>query len=115
MIPKRSLYAMAKALEGLPVLGALAGTPAARAGVRYGDILLEVNGVRTETMLDYIQARGLRSDGMVIVLFRGGERLELALTYDAERPLDPPALLAQVATMRIGPIDAVDDDRGGAS
>ena len=52
MLPRKSLFALAKALEGLPVLGALEGTPAARAGVRYGDVLLEVNGVRTRTVMD---------------------------------------------------------------
>lgn len=116
MIPKKSLYAMAKALEGLPVLGSLSGTPAARAGIRYGDILLEVNGRRTTTMIEYIQARDLRDDGMDVVVFRAGERRVLSLTYDGGEPAEPTSLLAEVVTMRIGPIDGPgDDDPPGAS
>ena len=110
MIPKKSLYAMAKALEGLPVLGSLAGTPAARAGIRYGDILLEVNGRRTTTMIEYIQARDLRADGMDVLVFRAGEQQVLSLTYDGGEAADPASLLAEVVTMRIGPIDGPGDD-----
>ncbi|MBN9167733.1 MAG: PDZ domain-containing protein, partial [Myxococcales bacterium] len=72
MIGRKSLFALAKALEGLPVLGTLEGTPAARAGVRYGDILISVNGRRTRTMEDYVEAKSLREDGMEIVVFRAG-------------------------------------------
>ena len=116
MIPKESLYALAKALEGLPVLGALSGTPASQAGIRYGDILLSVNGVRTATMLDYVNARALRDDGMDIVVFRGGAEQTISLVYDDERETDPAALLAEVSAMRIGPIDAAEDDgSSGAS
>ena len=64
MIPKRSVFALAKALDGIPVLGTLAGTPAAKAGIRYGDILLEVNGMRTLTVAYYIEAMALREDGL---------------------------------------------------
>jgi len=115
MIPKKSLYAMAKALEGVPVLGSLAGSPAARAGIRYGDILLMVNGVRTTTVLEYIQARALRDDGMDVVVFRAGEEHHSALVYDAGSRLDPMTLLSELVTMRIGPIDEVDTDPSGAS
>jgi S1-C subfamily serine protease len=109
MIPKTSLFALAKALEGIPVLGSLSGTPAARAGIRYGDILLSVNGMRTRTVVDYVEAKALRSDGMDVVIFRtGSERIE-RLTYDEpSSPPDPAAILAELVTMRI----AADGDDG---
>lgn len=115
MIPKKSLYAMATALGGVPVLGALSGSAAARAGVRYGDILLEVNGVPTPTMLDYIQARSRRDDGMDVVVFRAGERHELALALDERSDVDVTSLLADVATLRLGPIDDAGGDPGASS
>lgn len=81
---------MAKALEGVPLLGVLEGSPAARAGVRYGDILLSVNGRRTRTVIEYLEAKNLRSDGMELTVFRGNAELHLAFEYDAPaEPLDP--------------------------
>ncbi len=104
MIAKASLFALAKALEGIPVLGTLSGTPAARAGIRYGDVLLSVNGMRTRTVLDYVEAKALRSDGMAITVFRTGtERIE-ELTYDEPAAeVDPTAILAELVTLRIAP------------
>jgi predicted metalloprotease with PDZ domain len=113
MIPRRSLFALAKALEGLPVLGALDGTPAARAGVRYGDVLISVNGMRTRTMGDYIEAKNLRNDGMSIVVFRAGNEQLADLAYDATaQPIDPAKLLAELLTLRVapGPEEGFDDE-----
>lgn len=113
MIPKKTVFELAKALEGVPILGTLSGTPAARAGIRYGDILLSVNGRRTRTLGDYVEAKALRDDGMSVVVFRtGSEKLE-ELSYDADAPApNPAAILAQVATMRLagGSEDALDDE-----
>jgi len=102
MLPKKSLFALAKALEGLPVLGALEGTPAARAGVRYGDVLLEVNGIRTRTVMDYVVAKNVRADGMSIIIFRSGTESITELAYDSPaRSLNPAALLAELVTLRV--------------
>lgn len=102
MIARTALFALAKALEGLPVLGALAGTPAARAGIRYGDILLSVNGMRTRTVTDYVTAKNLRSDGMAIIVFRSGSEQLAELAYDTSaRPLNPAVLLAELASLRL--------------
>lgn len=117
MIPKKSLFALAKALEGLPILGALEGTPASRAGVRYGDVLLSVNGMRTRSVADYVAAKDVRSDGMAIIVFRSGtERVE-ELAYDSPaRSLNPVALLAELASLRVAvtpgdpSFDAATDD-----
>jgi len=102
MIPKQSLFELAKALEGLPVIGAVSGSPAARAGVRYGDVLISVNGRRTRNFHDYIEAKDLKSGRMEIVLFRVGEEHAIELVYDpnAQKP-DVVDLLAELITMRV--------------
>lgn len=113
MIGKASLFALAKALEGIPVLGTLSGTPAARAGIRYGDVLLSVNGMRTRTIVDYVEAKALREDGMDIVVFRSGSEKVERLTYDERStPPDTPAILAELVALRIAP-DSFGGENGG--
>lgn len=112
MIPRKSLEAIAAALEGLPVLGVLPGTPAARAGVRYGDVVLSVNGRRTRTVADYVEAKDLDPKGMIVVVFRSGEAATHTLAYDrSAHPPDPLRLLVDVAAMRI--VDPGDGEPGG--
>jgi S1-C subfamily serine protease len=102
MIPRKSLFELAKALEGLPVLGALQGTAAARAGLRYGDILISVNGVRTRTVMDYVEAKNMRLDGMEVVVFRAGEERLHDLVYSVPaQPADAAAILAELVTLRL--------------
>ena len=114
MIAKESLFALAKALEGIPVLGSLGGTPAARAGIRYGDVLLSVNGKRTRNVLDYVEAKALRSDGMDVVIFRTGSEQIQHLTFDEPGAVpDRAAILAELVTLRIAP-GAFDAENGGA-
>lgn len=120
MIGRRSLFALAKALEGLPVLGTLEGTPAARAGLRYGDILISVNGRRTRTVEDYVEAKSLRDDGMDLVVFRAGAERVAELVYDetARSPHDTAALLAELVTLRVagaGLEEEEEDDPSPAS
>ena len=104
MIRRKSLFDLASALDGLPVLGCLSGTPAHRAGVRYGDVLLSVNGHRTRSFGDYVEAKALRQDGMTIVLFREGEEAPIELAYDAPREeVDPVDLLTELVSMRVLP------------
>jgi len=102
LIAKSTLFQLAKTLDGLPVLGCLEGTPAALAGVRYGDILLSVNGQRTRSFGEYVEAKALRKDGMHVVIFRQGMEQPIELEYDMNRePVEPASLLAELATMRL--------------
>lgn len=114
MIPKRSVFALAKALDGIPVLGTLQGTPAARAGIRYGDVLLSVNGMRTRNIFDYVEAKALRTDGMEIIVFRGGVEQTSELVYEAAVHTDPAKLIAELVTLRIGADDDGADPTGTA-
>ncbi len=61
MLSKAKLEQIAKVLEGIPVLGCLQGSPSERAGIRYGDVVLSVNGMKTSDMDLYSKARELRS------------------------------------------------------
>jgi S1-C subfamily serine protease len=111
MIAKSTLFQLAKTLDGLPVLGCLPGTPAALAGVRYGDILISVNGQRTRNFGDYIQAKALRPEGMRVVLFRQGEEQPVEFEYLPNRgPVDPLAVLAELVSMRVLPGDVQGED-----
>jgi S1-C subfamily serine protease len=75
------VHALADRLEGVPLLGCLPGSPSHDAGLRYGDVILEVNGQRTRTVQDYLTAKARDPHRMVVVAFRDGreERFELAL------------------------------------
>jgi S1-C subfamily serine protease len=103
MIPKRSLFQLAAALEGVAVVGVLPGTPAEGAGIRYGDVLLEVNGMRVRNFDDYIAAKALRDNGMDVVVFRSGnERIERLVYEPRTSPPDIHELVAKLAAGRLG-------------
>jgi S1-C subfamily serine protease len=88
---------LAARLNGIPVLGCRPGSPAARAGVQYGDILTMVNDVPTPDWSAYIDARAQGHDRMRVELVRAGETLvlELALPTHPE-PVDPAGLLEEL-------------------
>lgn len=99
MISRKQLEEIANVVKGVPVWGCLPGSTAAEAGVRYGDIVLAVNGVPTPSIDEYLEARKLRSDGFELKLFRAGEELTLFV------PFRPPtdtmlALATQIADGR---------------
>ncbi|HYP99599.1 MAG TPA: PDZ domain-containing protein [Polyangiaceae bacterium] len=103
MIRRQQLEALAEAVQGIPVLGCLPGSTASQAGVRYGDIVLEVNGLRTINIDDYLAGRKLRSDGMDLRLFRDGTEFSLFVEL---RPLEGEArweaLTQMLADARVG-------------
>lgn len=107
MIAREALEALAEAIEGIPVLGCLEGSPVAAAGVRYGDILVAVNGLRTKSWQDFADAKGLRSDGMEITIFRNGEEKTLEIVF-AQSKRSAASILAECMESRVVP--AVDDD-----
>src|SRR3954462_16004907 len=99
MMSRKQLEEIAATVRGVPVWGCLPGSTAAEAGVRYGDIVLSVNGVPTPTIDQYLEARKLRSDGFDLRLFRGGEEIEVFVAF--RPPSDPMAAVAlQIADGR---------------
>lgn len=86
---------------GILILGALPGSPAAELGLRYGDVLLSVNGVRTAAVEHFLEARALDPKRMRIEIVRSGQTLTLDLDISkrstrrslqdvAERLVQPP-------------------------
>lgn len=78
----------AKILGGVPIWGVLPGSAAARAGVRYGDIVLRVNGIETRTLVEFISARESTGGNVVFDVFRNGELLRLNIELASGRALD---------------------------
>lgn len=104
MNSRKDLCKIAAAMGGLPVLGCRPDSPADRAGVVYGDILLSVNGRPTPDWAAFIEARSLSSTEMVIELFRNGEQIRLELQLSST-PLDPAYLLAELIAGRLIPLE----------
>jgi len=74
-------------MGGLAILGCLPGSPAAEAGLRYGDILLEVNGEPTPDWAAYVALSRTRPSMSVRVFRAGAElRFELPLREETEAP-----------------------------
>lgn len=99
MLSMKQLEEIAATVKGIPVRGCLPGSTAAEAGVRYGDIVLAVNGMLTPSIDEYIAARALREDGYELRLFRAGEELDVFVPF--RQPVDRmEALAAQIADGR---------------
>jgi C-terminal processing protease CtpA/Prc len=110
MLSRSQLNQLAETLRGIPVWGCLPGSQAQRAGVRYGDILLSVNGVPTSDVGEYVRARALRKGGVQLVIFRDGVELSLELTLDASEAREPTraeleAVSAEIVAARMLPTE----------
>lgn len=95
MFSRGNLEKVAEVLQGLPVLGCLREGTAAEAGVRFGDILITVNGVPTPTVGDFVRARALRADGYQIELFRDGETVHLYVPF--RKAMHPMEMLLELS------------------
>lgn len=84
MLSRQQLGQLAITLGGVPVWGCLPGSVAQQAGIRYGDVLLSVNGKATANMADFVDARALCADSITIVFFRNGENLTANLALHTE-------------------------------
>ncbi|HEX6245285.1 MAG TPA: PDZ domain-containing protein [Polyangiales bacterium] len=78
--------------EGIPVWFCFPGSPAERAGVREGDRLLAVNGMRMGDVFDYVTARGLDSRRINLTLLRGNSVHDLTVELDGSYRISPEAL-----------------------
>ena len=81
-LKRAEIMALAEAVEGIPLWGTIPGSPAALAGLQYGDILLSIRGRRVKTLKDYVEAFRSEEEGPAdVVVLRGGEEL----TFQVER------------------------------
>ena len=76
--------------QGLPVWSCFPGSPAERAGVRKGDVVVLANGQRVQNMDQYIEARAARKDKLELTVLRGHRMLELVVEFTSPADLVPP-------------------------
>jgi len=97
MLKWEEVQRIAVRLNGIPVLGCRPGSPAARAGIQYGDVLLTVNNMATPDWAAYIDARKLSRELMRVELFRAGEHLIFELELPtSSAPIDAAGLLEEL-------------------
>jgi S1-C subfamily serine protease len=72
---------LAKIYGGMPFLAALPESPAARAGLRWGDVVVAVNGLPTPGIEAFVEARATREGSAVIRFVRDGREREVELTW----------------------------------
>jgi S1-C subfamily serine protease len=78
--------------QGLPVRSCSPGSPAERAGVKKGDVVLLANGQRVENMQQYVVARALRTDLLELTVLRGNRMLDFVVELDnTPRDQQPPS------------------------
>jgi S1-C subfamily serine protease len=68
---------VAQILGGIPVWEVFPRSEAARAGVRFGDIILRVNGTATPTFEAFLDAGAHHLAALEFEVFRNGELLRL--------------------------------------
>ena len=88
---------LARCLNGVPVLGCAWGSEAARVGLRRGDVVVAVNGIKTPTELAFNYARSMRSDRLDLEVVRDGDTLTI---FVPARNFDPMMLLDDVVASR---------------
>lgn len=69
--------------EGLKIDGVKEGRPADKAGIIQGDIIVELNGEKIESMHDYMDAisKDLKGKKVVAVVLRGEQRLRMEISF----------------------------------
>jgi S1-C subfamily serine protease len=79
--PMNKVAEMAKIWGGMPFIGSLPGSPAEKAGLVWGDIVLAVNGMATPDPDSFVEARKLREGGARVRFVRNGIEREVDLTW----------------------------------
>ena len=87
MTKRSELDQLAKILGGILIWRCARHGNAARAGVQDGDIVLGVNGVRTNTIEEFRRARRLRAQGATLLLFRQGRELTVEVPFETATSL----------------------------
>jgi S1-C subfamily serine protease len=77
MSPLAQVARVAEILGGIPVWEVFPGSAAELAGVRFGDIILRVNGVATPTFKSFLAAGEAHLEHLEFDVFRAGKFLRL--------------------------------------
>lgn len=73
---------IAKIYRGMPLLSCLPNSPAQRAGLRWGDIVLSVNGIPTPDASSFVRAREARKGAALVRFVRDGHEQEVELVWE---------------------------------
>jgi S1-C subfamily serine protease len=84
--------------QGLPVWSCFPGSPAERAGVKKGDLVVLANGQRIENMDQYVAARALRTDKLELTVLRGRRMLEMTVDFTSPADLVRPGTQPEIST-----------------
>ncbi len=76
---KPKLVDYADKLGGLPVLALIPGSGAASAGVKPGDIVIQVNGKNVRNVDDYLEAKALDANIMLVKIRRQGVHMDISI------------------------------------
>jgi S1-C subfamily serine protease len=82
----RDFFEIAKIYGGLAYLGSIPGSPAEKARLRRGDVVLAVNGMPTPDLAAFLEARGLREGGATVRFVRDGVESEVELVWEKAQP-----------------------------
>jgi S1-C subfamily serine protease len=93
---RKKLERMAEIYSGIAIFSVDKGSTTHRAGVRAGDVLVEVNGRRVRRLSEYATARKLHADLLELVVVRDGREIKLfachqPATMRPEGPAKAPA------------------------
>ena len=69
--------------KGLPVHLVTEDSPAERAGIRVGDVILFANGVRIDSVASYVKARQANPDTLSVTVQRGYQFLDFEIQISA--------------------------------
>jgi len=81
----REFLEVARIYGGLAYLGSIRGSPAERARLRRGDVVLAVNGISTPDLVAFIHARAQRKGSATVRFVRDGVEREVDLVWDPAR------------------------------
>ncbi len=103
MKQRSEIQEIAEAYKGVPIWFCMPDSPADRAGLRYGDICLEANGVRTTTPAKYAEACAAAEEKIVMRILRGASEIEIVINLSEGVSYSDEAVRKYVAESGIRP------------
>jgi len=83
-------FEIARIYGGLAYLGSMRGSPAEKARLVRGDVVLAVNGIPTPDLQAFLHARGQREGGATVRFVRDGVEREVELVWETTSPSQRP-------------------------
>lgn len=84
MSPLATVARVAEILGGIPVWEVFPNSAAEHAGIKFGDIILRVNGIATPTFDSFLAAGRKHLEHLEFEIFRNGELLRLSTTFEQQ-------------------------------